>query len=66
MNLTFRFENLQAFMWMDGHGPYVWSCYFAVFLILVLLAIEPRMQRARWIKQQKSVLRRRAQNQSEE
>lgn len=28
------FESLSAFLWMEGHGPYVWWCYgvFAVSL----------------------------------
>ncbi|GHD44947.1 heme exporter protein D [Marinobacter persicus] len=28
------FDSFSAFIAMEGHGPYVWSCY-AVFFILV-------------------------------
>lgn len=67
MNLTFRFESLQAFLEMDGHGVYVWTCYAVVFLTLLFIAIEPTMQRKRFIKQQQGLLRRRSQQmQSEE
>ncbi len=35
VEMKFYFENMTDFIWMSGHGPYVWSCYgvtFAAFL----------------------------------
>lgn len=28
------FDSFSAFIWMEGHGPYVWTC-FAVFALLL-------------------------------
>jgi heme exporter protein D len=28
------FDSFSAFVWMEGHGPYVWTC-FAVFAVLL-------------------------------
>ncbi|WP_148862364.1 heme exporter protein CcmD [Marinobacter fonticola] len=48
------FDSLQSFWVMDGHGPYVWTCY-AVFLAamigLVIWSLSQRRQviaRQRW------------------
>lgn len=60
MNLVFQFPDFQSFLWMNGHGPYVWSCYVITFLGLAFLALEPRLQRKRFIKQQKSLARRKS------
>lgn len=65
MNLTFRFENFHSFLWMDGHGPYVWACYVVVFITLIILAVEPFVQRKRFIQQQQGIQRRQAQTRDE-
>jgi heme exporter protein D len=52
MNVTFQFADLQAFLWMNGHGPFVWVCYGVTFAGLALLVLEPIFQRKRFIKQQ--------------
>lgn len=64
--MSFRFESLQAFLWMEGHGPYVWGCYAVVFLTLLFLAFEPHIQRKRFIKEQRALARRQAGAQQEE
>lgn len=33
------FDSFSAFMVMEGHGPYVWSCYAVFFLLFVGLMI---------------------------
>lgn len=33
------FDSFSAFMVMEGHGPYVWSCYAAFFLLLIGLMV---------------------------
>lgn len=58
MNVTFQFADLQAFLWMNGHGPFVWGCYAVTFAGLALLVLEPHIQRKRFIKQQTQARRR--------
>lgn len=52
MKLVFQFPDLQSFLWMDGHGPYVWGCYAITFAGFGFLALEPLLQRRKFIKQQ--------------
>lgn len=33
------FDSFSAFMVMEGHGPYVWSCYAAFFLLIIGLMV---------------------------
>lgn len=65
MNVSFQFADLQAFLWMNGHGPFVWGCYAVTFASLALLAVEPLIQRKRFIRQQQNLARREAQLSSE-
>ncbi len=60
MNMAFRFPDLQSFLWMDGHGPYVWSCYAVTFLALLGLIVLPRLQRKRFIREQRILAQRSA------
>ncbi|WP_152207500.1 heme exporter protein CcmD [Marinobacter changyiensis] len=41
------FDSLQAFMVMEGHGPYVWTCYISFFLLLGWLVAWSFSQRRR-------------------
>lgn len=59
MKLVFQFPDLQSFLWMDGHGPFVWGCYAVAFLCFAFLALEPCLQRKRFIRQQKALAQRR-------
>lgn len=61
MNLVFQFPDFQSFMWMNGHGPYVWSSYGITFAALAFLAVEPVLQRKRFIKQQQGLMQRESQ-----
>jgi heme exporter protein D len=65
MNITFQFADLQAFLWMNGHGPFVWGCYAVTFVGLGLLIVEPLVQRKRFVRQQQNLARRVAQASSE-
>lgn len=60
MNLAFQFPDFQSFMWMDGHGPYVWSCYGITFASLAFLLVEPLLKRKRFIQQQQGLIQRQA------
>ncbi|MBW0146726.1 heme exporter protein CcmD [Marinobacter arenosus] len=33
------FDSFAAFLSMEGHGPYVWTCYGAFFLLMAGLMI---------------------------
>lgn len=33
------FDSLAAFLSMEGHGPYVWTCYGAFFVLMASLMI---------------------------
>ena len=39
------FESLSAFIAMEGHGPYVWTCYAVFFLCLVALMLQSLRRR---------------------
>lgn len=42
----FQFEDFEAFISMDGHGPYVWAAYGLSLAIMAWLALAPlRRQR---------------------
>jgi heme exporter protein D len=33
------FDSFGAFLAMEGHGPYVWTCYAVFFLLMAVLMI---------------------------
>lgn len=39
------FESLSAFIAMEGHGPYVWTCYAVFFLCLAGMMIQSLRRR---------------------
>lgn len=47
------FESFSAFITMDGHGPYVWTCYGVFFALFILLAWLSVAERRRVIRQQR-------------
>ena len=40
------FDTVQAMVYMDGHGAFVWAAYAITAMVLVLILLAPR-QRAR-------------------
>jgi heme exporter protein D len=44
MTMEFYFADFQAFWAMGKHGPFVWSCYLMVVLVLVWLAVSPSLK----------------------
>ena len=50
--MKFQFENLAAFMTMNGHGGYVWACYAITFVGLLYLVLSPVAAHRRFIKLQ--------------
>ncbi|MFT7267022.1 MAG: heme exporter protein D [Porticoccus sp.] len=49
----FQFENFNAFLYMGGHGYYVWVAYFASLGVLAFLLIAPFFRRKNIIKEMK-------------
>ncbi len=47
------FDSFQAFMVMEGHGPYVWTCYFVFFLLMGAISVWSLRQRRFVIAQQR-------------
>ncbi|MEP1213852.1 MAG: heme exporter protein CcmD [Marinobacter sp.] len=47
------FDSFGAFIVMEGHGPYVWTCYFVFFLLMGAVAYWSLRQRRFVIKQQR-------------
>ncbi|OEY67098.1 heme exporter protein CcmD [Marinobacter sp. X15-166B] len=47
-----QFDSFAAFLFMEGHGPYVWTCYAVFTLALVGLAWWSLKQRTAVIRQQ--------------
>jgi len=50
--MKFQFDNLAAFMAMNGHGPYVWSAYIITFVAIGYLFIKPLLQHRAFLKDQ--------------
>lgn len=53
--MEFYFSSLADFVWMDGHGPYVWACYIVTLAVFIFLALAPSMRLGKLVKQQKAL-----------
>ncbi|MBL4567883.1 MAG: heme exporter protein CcmD [Porticoccus sp.] len=47
----FRFENINDFIQMGGHGYYVWSAYLISLIALAWLVISPLVRRKQFMKE---------------
>ena len=56
IKMNFQFVNVQEFLWMEGHGPYVWSAYLVTFAGLLGVAIKIRLEAKKFYKIQASLL----------
>ncbi len=56
--MKLQFSDFQSFLWMDGHGPFVWSCYIVTWLGLLYLIMQPRWQFRKFVRQQNALARR--------
>lgn len=52
------FDSFEAFIAMDGHGPYVWICYGVALLILGYNIASPMMQKKEVLKRIRRNLKR--------
>jgi heme exporter protein D len=56
--MSFQFDNIVAFLSMNGHGGFVWSSYLVTALALVCLVIIPYRQKrelSRQIRRQQRI-----------
>lgn len=58
--MMFRFEGLQDFLQMSGHGPYVWSAYVISIAVMLWLVVSPLRRRRRLLADVERQLRREA------
>ena len=54
--MKFQFDSLDAFITMGGHGPYVWTCYLVVYIIIIYLTVSPLLAKKAFLKQQKKLV----------
>ncbi len=53
--MSFYFNSLQDFWWMEGHGPYVWASYAVTLVVFIGLAAAPILRKANFVKQQRAL-----------
>jgi heme exporter protein D len=53
--MSFYFNSLQDFFWMDGHGPYVWASYAVTIVVFIGLAAAPLLRKASFVKRQRAL-----------
>lgn len=53
--MTFYFDSLSDFLWMEGHGPYVWVSYFLTLIVFVGMALGPKLRKSKFVKQQRAL-----------
>lgn len=58
------FDSLTSLIVMEGHGPYVWTCYGVFFLLLGALVYWSLLQRRRVVSAQRRDMARAAAGQS--
>jgi len=58
MGLTFQFDSFSAFLWMEGHGPYVWAVYVIALICFLGLTINYRVSFKRFCVTQAAIARR--------
>jgi heme exporter protein D len=52
------FQTFSELMYMDGHGPFVWSAYFITLAAVALMLILPRRRQRKLLQQMAGEIRR--------
>ena len=60
----FQFDNLNEFIQMGGHGPYVWASYVISLSVLVWLVVNPLLRKRKLMHEVVREQRRKAARQS--
>ncbi len=56
--MNFQFDSRYEFLYMSGHGPYVWASYGVVAVVLVYLVIAPTWRKKRFMRGERARLQR--------
>ena len=64
--MIFRFDSLQDFLQMSGHGPYVWSAYVVSIVVILWLVASPLRRRRQILADVQRQQRREALRQAED
>lgn len=56
--MNFQFESLYEFLFMSGHGPYVWASYAIVALVLIYLVTAPIWRKKQFMRRERARLQR--------
>ena len=48
--MKFQFDSLDAFLAMNGHGPFVWSAYAITLSLVIFLIVHPILQKRKFLK----------------
>ena len=62
--MTFQFDSVSAFFWMNGHGPYVWAAYAISLSAIVALVMFVCVAHKNFVRTQRSILERSASHES--
>lgn len=58
MELAFQFSSLSDFLYMNGHGVYVWLCYLASLVAFCWLGLGPTIKRKTFFRIQRAIFSR--------
>lgn len=56
------FDSFAAFIYMDGHGFYVWLAYSVALIVVLGLLLIPGIQKRRFVRDYRQSLQRRQQH----
>ena len=49
--MKFQFDSLEAFIAMNGHGPFVWAAYAITLSVVGFLIVHPILQKRKFLKE---------------
>ncbi len=52
------FDSLNALLYMEGHGAFVWAAYFITGAVVALLLLAPQRRQRRFLRQLSGEIRR--------
>lgn len=58
MEMSFQFSSLSEFLYMNGHGVFVWSCYLITLLAFCWLGLSPLFKRRTFFRIQRAIFSR--------
>jgi len=58
MEFTFQFSSLSDFLYMNGHGLYVWVCYLVTLVGFTYLGLGPYLRKKTFLRIQRAIFSR--------